>query len=100
MRNFIVAAISSLAIAAPMSEMEYKFINYVANQGKSYGTKEEYAFRMEQFAKTDAIVNKYNSEQSSFVLGHNKFSDYTHAEYKKMLGYKPIAADSESVQTN
>ena len=29
-----------------------------------------------------------NSNQSSYVLAHNKFSDYTSAEYKKLLGYK------------
>jgi len=47
MRTFAVAALASLAAATPMSEVEYKFINYVATFGKSYGTKEEYAFRME-----------------------------------------------------
>jgi hypothetical protein len=29
-----------------------------------------------------------NASQSSYVLAHNKFSDYTDAEYKRLLGYK------------
>ena len=31
--------------------VETEFINYLTTYGKSYGTKEEYQFRLEQFAK-------------------------------------------------
>jgi hypothetical protein len=46
MKTFVLAAIAAIAIATPMSEVEFRFINYVAKFGKSYGTKEEYAFRL------------------------------------------------------
>jgi hypothetical protein len=83
MRSFAVAALASLTAAyTPISEMELKFINYVAKFGKSYATKEEYNFRMELFATLDAQIVKINNEQSSFALAHNKFSDYTPFEYK------------------
>ncbi len=88
MKSFAVATLAALATAAPMTEMEYKFINYVAKFGKSYATSEEYAFRMNIFAEKDAELNMINAEQSSYVLAHNKFSDYTEAEYQKLLGYK------------
>jgi len=42
MKTFIAATIAAVAMAKPMTEMEYKFINYVAKFGKSYGTTEEY----------------------------------------------------------
>jgi hypothetical protein len=88
MKTFASAALAALVAAAPMTEMEYKFINYVAKFGKSYATTEEYAFRMNIFAEKDAELNVINAEQNSYVLAHNKFSDYTETEYKKLLGYK------------
>jgi C1A family cysteine protease len=50
MRSFATAALAGLVAATPMTDMEFKFINYVAKFGKSYATQEEYAFRLEQFA--------------------------------------------------
>lgn len=88
MKSFTAAALAAFVTATPMTEMDYKFINYVAHYGKSYGTSEEYLFRMSIFAEKDAEINKVNAEQSSYVLGHNKFSDYTESEYKRLLGYK------------
>ena len=43
---------------------------------------------MNIFAEKDAELNIINAEQTSYVLAHNKFSDYTETEYKKLLGYK------------
>ena len=88
MRTFAAATLATLAVASPMTDMEYKFINYVAKFGKSYGTKEEYTFRMGQFAIKDAEMNAINESQDSYVLAHNKMSDWTKTEYKKILGYK------------
>ena len=76
-----------------MTDTEYRFINYVAKFSKSYGTKEEYAFRFEQFARNELAIQESNAKESSFVLAHNKFSDYTTDEYKKMLGYKTITTN-------
>jgi C1A family cysteine protease len=90
MRTFAVATLTALVAATPMTDIEYRFINYVAKFGKSYGTKEEYSFRLEQFANIEAAIQQSNASEASFVLGHNKFSDYTHDEYKKMLGYKAV----------
>jgi C1A family cysteine protease len=92
MRTFAVATLAALVAATPMTDVEYRFINYVAKFGKSYGTQEEYAFRLEQFARIDAKIQESNAIEANFTLGHNKFSDYTHEEYKKMLGYKPVTA--------
>ena len=93
MRSFAIAALAGLVAATPMTDMEYKFINYVATHAKSYGTKEEYAFRLEQFARVENFIAESNATEANFRLGHNKFSDYTPEEYKKMLGYKAIETD-------
>lgn len=57
--------------------------------GKSYGTKEEYEFRLEQFRKSLQKVREHNSRNDvTYSLGINKFSDITHEEYKRMLGFR------------
>jgi C1A family cysteine protease len=73
-----------------MSDVEFSFINYVAKFGKSYGTVEEYAFRLQQFTIKDVEMKIINAEEATFQLAHNKFSDWTNAEYKKILGYKKL----------
>ena len=88
MRTFAAAAFAGLVAATPMTDMEFKFINFVAKFGKSYGTVEEYQFRLEQFAIKEAEMAKENAEQSSYILAHNKMSDWTDAEYKRILGAK------------
>jgi len=43
----------------------------MAEFGLSYGTKEEFRFRMEQFMRMDEEIRRINSEQSSYIVGHN-----------------------------
>ena len=43
---------------------------------------------MSLFAEKHAAIAEANSENGSFTLGHNQFSDWTQDEYKKLLGYK------------
>jgi C1A family cysteine protease len=68
--------------------VEREFIQHISTYGKSYGTKEEYLFRLSLFAEKHAAIAEHNSMNGSFTLGHNKFSDWTDAEYKRLLGFK------------
>ena len=68
--------------------IEQQFVEYVSKHGKSYATAEEYQFRLEQFALTHSEIEQISAENGSFTVGHNFMSDWTHEEYKKMLGYK------------
>ena len=62
---------------------------YLSKHGKSYGTREEYEFRLEQFRQSLYKIREHNSRNDvTYSLGLNKFSDMTHQEYKKLLGYK------------
>jgi KDEL-tailed cysteine endopeptidase len=57
--------------------------------GLSYGTKEEYAFRLDIFTQKDVEYIKINADQeNTFTVGHNQFSTWTSDEYKRILGYK------------
>ena len=65
------------------------FAQYVTKYGKNYGTVEEFQFRERLFNEKRATNAKINAQNSNtFTVGLNKFSDWTHAEYKKILGYK------------
>jgi len=69
--------------------MEKNFINHMADFGLSFATKEEYEFRLGIYTMKDAEYAKINADPANtFTVGHNKFSTWTDAEYKKLLGYK------------
>ena len=86
MRTFASLALLGVATAMPLAENESEFMNFITKFGKSYVTIEEFNFRASIFAKTRAAINQINSEQDTHVAAHNKFSDYTHEEYKRMFG--------------
>jgi C1A family cysteine protease len=72
-----------------ISPEEHQFMLYLSKHGKSYGTREEYEFRLEQFRLSLYKIREHNSRNDvTYSLGLNKFSDMTHQEYKKLLGYK------------
>lgn len=64
-------------------------MEHMSEYGLSYGTQEEYQFRMAIFAANDAEYKKINSNpENTFVVGHNQFSTWTEDEYKRILGFK------------
>ena len=84
-------------------EMDYgvepRFQQHMSQYGISYGTKEEYNFRMEIFAKNDAYIRERNLDaENTFVLAHNQFSTMTKDEVKKMLGKKDAKAANATVE--
>jgi KDEL-tailed cysteine endopeptidase len=90
--KFAIASILGLASAYPV-EVEHAFINWIAENGKSYATMEEYNFRLAIFADKVNFIWEHNSQQNgeddhAHRLGMNSFMDMTEFEYKKMLGFK------------
>jgi C1A family cysteine protease len=75
------------AIAESLTHHEPAFMQWIGLHGKSYGTREEYIFRLAQWAEVDAFISEVNAPNSehTHTAGHNKFSDFTRAEYKKMM---------------
>lgn len=72
-----------------MTEIESKFMAHVSFYGLSFGTKEEYKYRLDIFKKNDAEYNLINDNSSNtYTVGHNMFSTMTEHEMKKMLGEK------------
>jgi hypothetical protein len=91
-----VAAIAVVALNtfdAPAStnlfQNNHSFISYISKHGKSYGTHEEYTFREKIYNDKMAAFAKINAKnENTFFVTSNKFTDWTDAEYKRILGYK------------
>jgi len=80
---------SQLFLSERITEEEMMYMKYVTEYGKSYGTKAEFEFRLDQFKKTLNKMALHNSDNShKSTVGHNQFSDWTDAEYKRLLSYK------------
>jgi len=92
--NFCTAAayigINLCENTTPVSSVvEQSFIQHLASHGISYGTAEEYKFRLDIFQEKDAEYKKINANPANtFTVGHNKFSTWTKDEYKRILGFK------------
>ena len=84
-------------LATPMTDAERSFIQFVSEHRRSYGTKEEYEFRLQQFKTAYSNIQSENSKNdNTFTVGVNKFADLTNAEFKKMLGYRRAGLKANS----
>ena len=57
---------------------------------RSYGTKEEFTYRLSVFSENyhKIMAHNMNPKNSGFYMAVNKFTDMTAAEFKQRLGYK------------
>jgi len=95
------STLAALGVAQAHSlndQVEQQYIQYLAQHGKSYGTAEEYKFRLAIFADKLEQVKAYNAESTGTdaVLGMNFMADWTDAEYKKVRGYKQGASKAQA----
>jgi C1A family cysteine protease len=74
-------------------EIQQAFIEHISTHGLTYGTQDEFDFRMSLYAKKDAEINEINAREENFTVGHNYMSTWTDMEYKKLLGYRGQAGE-------
>jgi len=73
----------------PLTKGDMDFIKFVAKHNKSYGTKQEFAFRAEQYKKNMAAIEAINADpEMTSTAGENHLADMTPAELKKLNGYR------------
>jgi len=75
--------------------LQFDYISHMATFGRNIADVREFQTRLAQFSVTHNWINEHNESGANWVAGHNQFSDWTHAEYKQMLGY---AGQSERVR--
>ena len=69
-------------------------MDHMNMHGLSYGTVEEYEYRLGLYQEKDAIINEINADpNNTFPVGHNKFSTVNEDEMKGYLGYYGQASD-------
>lgn len=67
---------------------DYKFMAYVSEYGRSYGTLTEFLFRAEIYHSKDKEIEEWNAGNNTHTLEHNEFSDRTYEEMQQMLGFR------------
>ena len=58
MRTLFGAALAAVAVA---SDIDTKFLQWIAEYGRSYGTVAEYKFRLERFIEKNTFIEEHNS---------------------------------------
>jgi len=90
---------SQLFLSERITEQEMMYMKYITEWGKSYGTKAELDFRLEQFKKTINKMDFHNSDsRHGSTVEFNQFSDWTEKEYKQLLGFKPQQLNQEEIE--
>jgi KDEL-tailed cysteine endopeptidase len=88
MRLAVVAvlALVSCAAAIRLSESQYEalFTAYLTDYGKTYESDKLFS-RYNAFKANIEYINQRNTENITFTLGINQFTDMTNAEFNEML---------------
>ena len=84
MKAFVATALAGVACA--MDASDFKFMQYIAQHGKSYFNVEEFNLRKGHFMLNDERIERHNSNPNeTSSVGHNKFSDWSDDEYMSIL---------------
>ena len=78
---------SALVAAVSADNIHFEYMRYIAEQGKSYNSIEEFNARMMLFSYRDQIINEWNADETNTSrMGHNFLSDWTPEEQKALRG--------------
>ena len=99
----MISAFSNFLAAKQAGEIGYhenQFFGFVSKFNRMYGTRDEYEFRLNVFAKRLAEIEEHNANpDKTSTMGIYEFADRTPAEMKQMLGYKQIYASDQDNHT-
>ena len=94
----LIANASAYELGQLMTAEDYKFMAFVSEQGRSFGTVAEFNFRSNIFKQRLAEHEKINNAPgATSTVGVNFLTDRTDEEIKQLLGYKEMPTD---VKTN
>jgi len=95
MKFTILAALAGVATAQidlddQSLDLKTRFDAFKTQFSKVYSEDEEKA-AFKAFAKNDQKIQKYNSQDLTYTLGHNEYSDMTEEEFNSVMlsGYNP-----------
>ena len=98
MKPYLALLLSGVA-AANLSDMDLKFVNYMAVHNKQYPSLEDYMMRFEIFQEAEAAIRANEADpESTHQMKHNMFSDWTNEEFKSVIGI--LDAEPQSYEGN
>jgi len=72
-----------------MSEEEIAYMRFISQEGRNTYDRNEFFYRLQVFAENYNKNKAHNELGLGYTLGINQFSDFTHEEYKQVLGLMP-----------
>merc|ERR1719401_3183878 len=72
-----------LGLAAP--QIMARFEEWIAEFGREYANLEEKGRRLLVWLENHVLIETHNGQGRSFTMGHNEFSDLTHAEFRERM---------------
>lgn len=101
-RATIIAVTAAAAFAANTHERGYyeeKFINWMQEHKVQIENGQRFVHMLQNFANNEDMIATHNSQESTFKLGHNKFSHMDVNEWREAvklgLGYQTAPASGE-----
>lgn len=103
-----LAALSTSGLEAPstrrflqgapvISEVEqHAFQKFIQSYNKNYLTSQEFAARLQVFAKNLAFIAAHNPSKEGYTLDINQFADLTLEEFERMQGFKPQETEEQA----
>jgi cathepsin L len=104
-RLSVIAMMFAAAMAGNTHDRAYyeaKFFNWMQEHGVKPAVGEKFVKWLENFANNDDIIESHNAKESSYKLGHNKFSHMSVEEWKVYVGLglgKPEGPEASAVHT-
>ena len=76
-----------VACVSAVSTKESEFVIWMSRFNKSYESVDEYKVRFGHWNVIDKFISEVNAPDSGYThtAGHNKFSDWSPAEFKKIM---------------
>jgi len=87
-RATVLTTLATIALAANLHDRAYyesKFFNWLETHGVKPETGERFVQMLQNFANNDDIIETHNSGNSTFTLGHNKFSHLSLDEWRSYV---------------
>ena len=100
--TFAALAVSAAALAHSSNindenGLKTKFMEFLAHHGKTYATIQEFEHRFNLYAATDFEIVQFNSVPQTSTVGHNKFSDWSPEERKRLTsGLSPLKSKNSN----
>jgi len=78
---------------------EQSFLNWM-RESNQFFTGDEYQARLGIYLANKRLVQEHNSANKGFKVAMNKFAAMTPAEYKSLLGFKPVHTTKITTSSN